>query len=62
MLGLICIRVLASHQTLDDSGGFYLGRWGDGPVHLLAVMLLLKDDQVLQFARLPYWHQTFVVF
>ena len=50
----------AIFQVLDDSGGFYLCRWGDGPIHLLAVMLLLEDEQVLKFARVPYWHQTFV--
>ena len=52
----------AIFQALDYSGGFYLCRWGDGPIHLLAVMLLLEDQQVLKFARVPYWHQTFVVF
>jgi len=46
---------------LDSTGGFFLHRWGDGPVHLLAVAYLLQPEQVLRWDRVPYWHQSLVV-
>jgi alpha 1,2-mannosyltransferase len=48
-------------RALDDTGGFYLMRWGDAPVHLLAVSLFLPPHQVLRLEKIPYWHQTLVV-
>uniref|UniRef100_A0A7S4URV5 Uncharacterized protein n=1 Tax=Guillardia theta TaxID=55529 RepID=A0A7S4URV5_GUITH len=52
---------LAIFKALDDSGGFFRHRWGDGPVHYLAVRAMLEDSKVVRFNTLPYWHQTLVV-
>jgi mannosyltransferase len=35
-------------------------RWGDAPIHLLAVALLLPEDKVMQFSDIAYWHQYYV--
>ena len=46
-------------QDVDEAGGIYLSRWGDAPIHFLAVAALLKDEQLEAFT-MPYWHQYFV--
>ena len=38
---------LAIFKALDDSGGFFRHRWGDGPVHYLAVRAMLEDSKVM---------------
>ena len=45
---------------VDQSNGIYMHRWGDAPIHLLAVALLLPEDKVLQFSDIAYWHQYYV--
>ena len=45
---------------IEASMGVYLHRWGDAPVHLLAVGLLLHPHQILSFSAVPYWHQYYV--
>ena len=45
---------------IDKSNGIYMHRWGDAPIHLLAVALLLPEDRVLQFSGIAYWHQYYV--
>ena len=46
-------------QDVDRAGGIYLRRWGDAPIHFLAVAALLKDEQLEAFS-IPYWHQYYV--
>jgi alpha 1,2-mannosyltransferase len=40
-------RALFDH--LDHAGGFFYERWGDAPVHTLAVAALLEKKQVHYF-------------
>lgn len=49
-------RRLFAH--LDADGGFYFERWGDAPVHSLAVALLLPPREVHHFADIGYVHDT----
>lgn len=44
---------------LGDDGGFYYERWGDAPIHSLAVAMLLRPDQVHHFSDFGYVHDTF---
>jgi hypothetical protein len=46
---------------LDATGGFYLYRWGDACVHMLAVAALLPRRAVLRLRTVPYWHQGTVL-
>ncbi|PVV01151.1 hypothetical protein BB560_004441 [Smittium megazygosporum] len=41
---------------LDKSGGFFYERWGDAPVHTLAVAMFLSKDQVHFFKDIGYYH------
>ncbi|OWB80347.1 hypothetical protein B5S32_g4615 [[Candida] boidinii] len=43
-------------QYLDKSGGFFYERWGDAPVHTLAVAFMLRKDQVHIFQDISYRH------
>lgn len=44
----------AYFRALDASGGFFLERWGDAPVHSLAAALFLNSSQVsTRQTRLP---------
>lgn len=45
-------------QRLDQSGGFYKERWGDAPVHSLAVALMLDVDDIHYFRDIGYKHST----
>lgn len=44
---------------LDSKGGFYYERWGDAPVHSIAVSLLLRRDEIIHFDELGYYHAPF---
>lgn len=46
-------------EQLDSEGGFYYERWGDAPVHSLAVSLFLADEQVHYFGDVGYRHPPF---
>jgi alpha 1,2-mannosyltransferase len=46
-------------RDVDEAGGVYQRRWGDAPIHFLAVAALLKDEQLQEFS-MPYWHQYYV--
>lgn len=41
---------------LDRSGGFFYERWGDAPVHSLAVGLFLNRSEVHYFGDIGYFH------
>ncbi|WBW72975.1 Golgi alpha-1,2-mannosyltransferase Omh5 [Schizosaccharomyces osmophilus] len=45
-------------NALEEAGGFWTERWGDAPVHSLAVGLLLNRSQVHYFRDLGYQHTT----
>jgi alpha 1,2-mannosyltransferase len=47
-------------EHIDKSNGIYMHRWGDAPIHLLAVALLLPEARVLKFSHIAYWHQYYV--
>ena len=44
---------------LDRAGGFYDERWGDAPVHSLAVHLLLPPGKLHHFSDFGYHHEPF---
>ncbi|SCV03589.1 LANO_0G05050g1_1 [Lachancea nothofagi CBS 11611] len=46
-------------ELLESKGGFYYERWGDAPVHSIAVALLLQQDEVIHFDELGYYHVPF---
>jgi mannosyltransferase len=45
-------------QYLEESGGFYKERWGDAPVHSLAVGFLLNLNELHYFRDIGYQHTT----
>ena len=45
---------------LDQSGGIYFYRWGDAPIHLLAVSIFLQEKQVHKFDDIAYIHLPFI--
>ncbi|KAK3393938.1 glycosyltransferase family 15 protein [Podospora didyma] len=47
------------YQHLDRQGGFWFERFGDAPVHSLAVHLLLKPEEVHHFSDIGYHHEPF---
>lgn len=46
-------------EYLDRKGGFYHERWGDAPVHSLAVHMLLPPSGLHHFADFGYHHEPF---
>ncbi|KAJ2009772.1 hypothetical protein GGI04_000184 [Coemansia thaxteri] len=46
----------AYFNHLDRSGGFYYERWGDAPIHSLAVAMFLRKSQVHYFDVIGYRH------
>lgn len=45
--------------ALDRRGGFFYERWGDAPVHSIAVGLFLRTSQVHYFEDIGYRHDPF---
>jgi len=45
---------------LDRKKGIYKYRWGDAPIHLLAVSLLSDHDRIVRFKSVAYAHKAFV--
>jgi alpha 1,2-mannosyltransferase len=41
---------------LDRAGGFFYERWGDAPVHSLAVGMFLRKEEVQFFEDIGYYH------
>lgn len=41
---------------IDRSGGFFYSRWGDAPVHSIAVSLLLSKDSLHFLSNTGYYH------
>ncbi|KAM7186032.1 family 15 putative glycosyltransferase [Naviculisporaceae sp. PSN 640] len=46
-------------KELDKSGGFYFERWGDAPVHSLALAMLLDAEKIHYFQDIGYRHDWF---
>jgi len=45
-------------NMMDRSGGFWMERWGDAPIHSLAAGALLSIDEVHYFRDFGYRHTT----
>ncbi|KAM5438646.1 alpha 1,2-mannosyltransferase 2.4.1 [Microsporum ferrugineum] len=53
-------KYLDFFNLLDQEGGFFYERWGDAPVHSIAVSLMLRKDEVQFFNDIAYRHVPFV--
>jgi len=49
----------AFFEHLDAAGGFYYERWGDAPVHSIAVALFARKDQIHFFNEIGYEHNPY---
>jgi alpha 1,2-mannosyltransferase len=49
----------AYFDFLDRQGGFFYERWGDAPIHSLAVGMFLHKDEVIYFEDIGYKHEPF---
>lgn len=45
-------------QMMDRSGGFWMERWGDAPIHSLAAGILLAPSDIHYFRDFGYRHTT----
>jgi hypothetical protein len=45
-------------HRVERDGGIYRFRWGDAPIHTLAVTQFLERDQVVRFRYFGYMHRT----
>ncbi len=45
-------------HKVDRNGGIYRHRWGDAPIHTLAVTQFLEPDQIVQLRYFGYMHRT----
>ncbi|ORX65630.1 glycosyl transferase [Linderina pennispora] len=46
----------AYFDYLDRAGGFFYERWGDAPIHSIAVAMFLQKSQVHYFEDIGYYH------
>ncbi|KAF3483056.1 glycolipid 2-alpha-mannosyltransferase [Arthroderma uncinatum] len=53
-------KYLDFFNILDKDGGFFYERWGDAPVHTIAVALMLNKEEVHFFNDIAYRHVPFV--
>lgn len=44
-------------QELDKTGNFFYERWGDAPVHTIAISYLLAPDKIKYFDNSGYFHE-----
>lgn len=44
---------------LDRLGGIYKYRWGDTPIHTLAISMFVPEKQVHRFSDIAYRHQSY---
>lgn len=45
---------------LDSAGGFFYERWGDAPVHSMAMMIMLGKNDLHWFDQIGYTHPPYV--
>jgi alpha 1,2-mannosyltransferase len=50
-------RIAAWLRQVDESGGIYQHRWGDAPIHTLAVTQFIERDQVIRLRDFGYFHR-----
>ncbi|TFK65963.1 glycosyltransferase family 15 protein [Pluteus cervinus] len=50
----------AFFDYLDKAGGFYYERWGDAPIHSIAVSLFARKDQIHFFNDIGYQHDDWM--
>lgn len=46
------------YDRLERSGGFYKERWGDAPIHSLAIAMMLDIKEIHYFRDIGYKHST----
>jgi len=46
-------------EYIDDLGGIYYHRWGDGPIKSIAVAMFVPRPQTYHFKDIGYRHQFF---
>lgn len=44
-------------EHLDKTGGFFYERWGDAPIHSIAVSLFLPSEKIKHFPNTGYYHE-----
>lgn len=49
----------AFFDYLDSMGGFFYERWGDAPVHTLAILWFLSKDDIWWFNDFGYYHSPY---
>ena len=49
----------AYFDYLDQLGGFFYERWGDAPVHTMALGMFLKPEQIHYFEDIAYKHPPY---
>ena len=55
-----CLPTLQAYfEHLDQNGGFFYERWGDAPVHSLAVLMFLNASEVHHFSDIGYRHNRY---
>ena len=47
-------------QYLDNLGGFYYERWGDAPIHSIAIALFLQKKDIHWFENIGYYHVPYL--
>ncbi|KAJ1960221.1 hypothetical protein IWQ62_004310, partial [Dispira parvispora] len=52
-------KYLAYFDYLDQAGGYFYERWGDAPVHSLALSMFLPPEQIHWFSDIGYFHSPF---
>lgn len=52
-------KYLNFFSHLDETNGFYYERWGDAPVHSIAMALLLRSDELIHFEEIAYLHEPY---
>lgn len=46
-------------EHLDQAGGFFYERWGDAPVHTIALSMMLNRSQIHHFSDIGYRHDPY---
>lgn len=47
-------------EYLDKTGGFFYERWGDAPIHSIAVALFLNKQDIHWFENVGYYHAPYL--
>jgi alpha 1,2-mannosyltransferase len=50
-------RIAAWLREVDEAGGIYHHRWGDAPIHTLAITQFIERDQVIKLRDFGYFHR-----